>query len=161
MCSPGRMKGYYKNPEATGEFFKTDEQGRIWGCTGDIGYVDEDGEVFILGRATDSFRAKTGETIYMFDIEDVILKDEAIKQCKVVNVKIDNGKTLAAHLVLKEGFADQDEVIRRICENVKCTLPGYMVPEYYKIRESMPVHNNGKRDVAALKKDTEDLKKFE
>ena len=61
------MKGYYKNPNATNEFFKTDEQGKVWGCTGDIGYVDKDGEIFILGRVSDSYRRENGEIVYFFD----------------------------------------------------------------------------------------------
>ena len=159
VCSPARMKGYYKNPKATEEFFKTDVQGRVWGCTGDIGYVDEDGEVFILGRATDNYKRENGEVIYLFDIEDVILKDEAVNQCKVIDTEIDGRKVLVGHIVLRDG--NGESVLQRIDSNLRATLPDYMVPEYYKIRGSMPVHSNGKRDIGALKSDIEGLSKLE
>ena len=81
------MKGYYKNQAATDEFFYTDEQGTVWGCTGDIGYVDEDGVIYILGRATDSATLDSGKKVYLFDIEDVILREESLSGCKVVAVE--------------------------------------------------------------------------
>ena len=157
VLSPARMKGYYKNPEATAAFFKKDEQGNIWGCTGDIGYVDEDGEVFVLGRASDSCRRENGELIYLFDIEAEILKHDAISQCKVVDIEENGCQKLAAHLVFREGVKDREEVVSSIWDELRKTLPPYMLPEYYKIRSSMPVHTNGKRDVGALKQDKTEL----
>ena len=157
VCSPARMKEYFKNPQATAEFFKTDEQGRVWGCTGDIGYVDEDGFVFIKGRATDSCTAESGETVYLFDIEDVILKDEAVAQCKVVDIQTERGTELAAHIVFDETVADPNAKLKEIAARVKRELPPHMVPQYYKIRTSIPVHANGKRDVDAMCRDRDGL----
>ena len=156
VLSPARMKGYYKNPEATAEFFKEDQQGNIWGCTGDIGYVDEDGEVFILGRASDHFHRENGEIVFLFDIEAEILKNEAISQCKVVDIE-DKGKKLVAHLVFHEKVENEEDVIASIWSDLQQSLPSYMVPDYYKIRSSMPVHTNGKRDVGALREDKKNL----
>lgn len=161
VCSPARMKEYYKNPKATNEYFKTDDEGRIWGCTGDIGFVDEDGEVFILGRATDSCLRENGQTIYLFDIEDEIIKEENVNQCKVVDI-IENGKTkLVAHIVFKESTTQEESIIKRIDDSLKEVLPEFMVPDYYKVRKSMPVHPNGKRDIETLKNDKDGLKKCE
>ena len=157
VLSPARMKGYYKNPGATAEFFKEDEQGNIWGCTGDIGYVDEDGEVFILGRATDHFRRENGEIVFLFDIEEEILKDDAVNQCKVVDVETEAGTQLVSHIVFCTNIADERAALSRIHKRLAKALPDYMVPDWYKCRASMPVHNNGKRDVGALQKDREKL----
>ncbi len=160
VCSPARMKGYYKNLEATAEFFKTDEQGRVWGCTGDIGYVDEDGEVFVLGRAADHFRRDNGEIIYLFDIEEKIFEMPEINQCKVVNTKIEEKECLVAHIVLREETNDIDGFATLLYEHLKENLPNHMIPTHYKIRKSMPVHSNGKRDVEALRDDIKELKKW-
>lgn len=156
VCSPARMKGYYKNPEATADFFKTDSQGRVWGCTGDIGYVDEDGEVFVLGRATDSAVMENGKRIYLFTIEDVILKDKDIVGCKVIDAT-ENGKTiLIAHIILSdESCMERESIVKRIDTECRAKLPEYAVPSKYKVRDAFPVHNNGKRDVEALRKETE------
>lgn len=157
VISPARMKEYYKNPKATSEFFKIDEQGNTWGCTGDIGYVDRDGEVFVLGRATDHYRRENGDIVYLFDIEEVILKEEAVNQCKVVDIKTSSGKRLVAHIVFRDYITDKRMILARIHKNVLNSLPDYMQPDFYKIRESMPVHSNGKRDIETLKNDMENL----
>ncbi len=161
VCSPGSMKGYYKNPEATTNFFKTDAQGNRWGCTGDIGYVDEDGEIYVLGRAIDCYHRKNGDKVFFFDIEEKMFDIPAINQCKVVNVMVDGAESLVAHIVLRDDVEDTGVVINELFAHLREELPDYMVPAYYKIRQSMPVHSNGKRDVGALKKDTENLKKIE
>ncbi len=161
VCSPARMKEYYKNPEATAEFFKTDENGNVWGCTGDIGYVDEDGEVFICGRAIDAATLKTGERIYLFDIEDVIFEDENVVQCKVVDIDTPDGTELAAHIVFREDADNSDQALSRIHELLAAKLPAPHVPRYYKSRASMPVHSNGKRDIEALRQDREGCFKVE
>ncbi len=156
VCSPARMKGYYKNEKATSEFFYTDENGQVWGCTGDIGYIDEDGEVFILGRATDSAFLDSGKKVYLFDIEDVILQEEALSGCKVVAIE-KNGKTiLAAHMTVRKDVEyDGRTLARKIYENCKKQLPYEEIPVKYKFRDSFPVHTNGKRDNNALKQETD------
>ena len=154
VISPARMKGYYKNEVATDAFFYTDEQGRTWGCTGDIGYVDEDGEVFVLGRATDSATLDSGKKVYLFDIEDVILQEESLSGCKVVATK-ENGKTvLAAHMTVRSEVSyDEQSLAQKIHENCKKNLPADEVPTKYKFRDAFPVHPNGKRDNDALRQE--------
>ena len=49
------------------------------------------------------------------------------------------------------------EVLTRIHRQLTNTLPKYMVPNYYKVRKAMPVHNNGKLDNQSLREDREDL----
>ena len=154
------MKEYFKNPQATAEFFRTDEKGQIWGCTGDIGYVDEDGFVFIKGRATDSCVVNSGETVYLFDVEDVILKDESVAQCKVVDIATEKGTELAAHIVFSEAVYNPKAKLKEIAANLKRELPPHMVPQYYKTRSSIPVHTNGKRDVEAMRRDRNELVRF-
>lgn len=156
VFSPSRMKGYYKNPKATEEFFKTDEQGRVWGCTGDIGYIDEDGEVFICGRATDSAVLDSGKKVYLFDIEEVILQEDTISGCKVVAIE-ENGKTiLAAHMTMRNDVdCDPQTLVRKIYENCKKQLTDEAIPAKYKFCDSFPVHTNGKCDNNALKQETD------
>ena len=86
-----------------------------------------------------------------------LTKNEAISQCKVVDIEDGGNKTLAAHLVFQEGVRNKEEVITSIWNEMRKSLPPYMVPEHYKIRSSMPVHTNGKRDVGALREDKKDL----
>jgi long-chain acyl-CoA synthetase len=50
ISGPTVMQGYYKNPEATAKDIIVDEDGRRWFCTGDAGYIDEDGHLIYLDR---------------------------------------------------------------------------------------------------------------
>lgn len=153
VCSPARMKGYYHNIEATNDYFKMDANGNMWACTGDIGYVDEDGDVFILGRATDSYNASDGTLVYLFDAENVILTNPAVNQCKVVDILVQGQLIPVAHLVLNDGCGQMDEIICNIDKACKKELEAHAVPLAYKCREAFPVHSSGKRDVEVLKRE--------
>ncbi len=154
--SPACMKGYFKNEQATNEYFYKDSNGTVWGCTGDIGYVDEDGEVFILGRATDCYCTNDGKRVFQFDIEEVILQDDSVSDCKVVQTA--DKRMVVAHIILKDGCEQtNEEIIARIHQNCADRLEACAVPTHYKIRDSFPVHSNGKRDNGALKNDTDGL----
>lgn len=148
------MLEYYKNRAATKDYFWNDKNGVVWGCTGDIGYIDEDGLLFVLGRATDCATLDSGKKVYLFDIEDILLQEEVLSGCKVVAVE-ENGKTLlVAHMtVRKDVDYDCETLARKICENCKKNLPADEVPTKYKFRDSFPVHSNGKRDNNALKQE--------
>lgn len=156
VSSPACMKGYFKNEQATDEYFYQDNNGNVWGCTGDIGYVDEDGEVFILGRATDCYYTNDGERVFQFDIEEVILQNDSVGDCKVVQTTDKN--MVVAHIVLKDGCEQSErDIIINIHKNCVANLQECAIPTHYKIRDSFPVHSNGKRDIEALKNDTENL----
>lgn len=154
--SPACMKGYFKNEQATSEYFYKDNNGIVWGCTGDIGYVDEDGEVFILGRATDCYYTNDGKRVFQFDIEEVILQDDSVSDCKVVQTT--DKSMVVAHIILKDGCGqNKEEIIAKIHKNCTDHLEACAIPTHYKIRDSFPVHSNGKRDNGALKSDMENL----
>ena len=140
VVTPSRMDGYQNNPKATNNFFCTDISGREWACSGDIGYISEDGDVFVLGRMNDSYLTRYGETVYLFDIERVIATDSAVELCEVVDMEIAGVSYPVAHLILKESDGSQWEAtIRRIHTACQCTLPENAVPYCYKIRGRFPL----------------------
>lgn len=150
------MKGYFKNEQATNEYFYKDRNGIVWGCTGDIGYVDEDGEVFILGRATDCYYTNDGKRVFQFDIENVILQNDAVVDCKVVQSIEKN--MVVAHIVLHDkSEQNQRDIIKKIHQNCVANLEQCAIPTHYKICDSFPVHSNGKRDIETLKNDAASL----
>ncbi len=61
LTGPTVFQGYYKNQEATDEAFWQDDNGRFWFCTGDAGYVDEDGHLIYLDRVKDMITLANGE----------------------------------------------------------------------------------------------------
>lgn len=152
VITPCRMLGYYKNPEATAEFFREGKDGQIWGCSGDVGYIDEEGNLFIEGRATDYILGESGGKIWLFDIENVLLADKAIQLCEAVGLVVGGGHIPVAHLVLKQDCTEpSEEVIRRINKCCIKNLSPEAVPHAYKIRDSFNVLPSGKRDTLSLK----------
>ena len=152
--SPARMKEYYKNLQATKDFFYTDENGVMWGRTGDIGYVDEDGFLFVLGRASDTFTSKSGEKTYCFDIEAAIRENENVADCEVVGISANGYEIPVAHIIVKEGCESyEDKVIETIHMYCQQNLPENAVPCGYKICKSFPVKDSGKRDIELIMQD--------
>lgn len=156
VLTPCRMKEYYRNPEATEKFFYKDASGNLWGCTGDIGYVDEDGFIFILGRASDTFTSKSGQKIYCFDIENVVLENENIAQCEVVGHDRGGFEVPAVHIILEETCKkSQKEILEEVHQNCISKLPEECIPGGYKFCDAFPVKNNGKRDMELIRQDRE------
>lgn len=152
VSSLASMKGYYKNPEATNSFFWTDPNGKIWGHTGDIGYIDEDGDVFVLGRATDCYYTPDGIRVYLFDAERLILELPSVAQCKVVDINVAGVPTPVAHLILSETCNDLfEDVVAQVDIICKRKLNQYAIPQGYKQHIAFPVHSNGKLDNEALR----------
>ncbi len=157
VCSPCRMSGYYKNPVATDRFFHTDKNGNIWACTGDMGYVTEEGDVFVDGRISSSYINNDGDIIYLFDIERAIQGVEQVRQCKVVVSEINSEKVHVAHIVLA-AKSNVDETLKAIKEFTSEHLPETHIPELVKLYDkSLPVALSGKLNVAKMEKDTHNL----
>ncbi len=74
------MIGYYKNPEATDEVFTDDG----WFCTGDIGYMDNDGYIYITGRKKYVIIADNGKNVFPEEIEEYLDKIDLIAESVVV-----------------------------------------------------------------------------
>ncbi len=152
--TPCSMKEYYKNEVETRKYFYTDEKGVKWNCTGDIGYMDEKGNLFVEGRASD-YSLINGDKIYNFDIEKIIKTVPFIKLCDVIqNI---NGE-MCVHLILEHEIADKKELFSKIQHaiysetcNINC------VPYLFKIRNSFPYAKSGKRDINSLKKENSDF----
>lgn len=157
VMTPSRMLGYYKNPTATDKYFHEDDEGRIWACTGDLGYVTEDGSVYVDGRISSSYKNKVGETIYLFDIERAVLDIEQVRQCKAVVSDISHERMHVIHIVLT-AEADRDTVLKLIKNHCSNKLPVNHVPELVKIYDSaLPVALSGKLDVTKMENDIENL----
>lgn len=156
VYTPCHMKGYFKNSEETERYFYLDSKNREWCCTSDIGYVDEDGSVYICGRISESY-TKDEEVIYLFDIERAVLNHSKVKQCKTVASCI-NGQTIhVCHLVLEKG-ANREKVLTEVINQCKDSLEEKYHPHLFKLYcESLPVSLSGKLDIEKMKEDTRNL----
>lgn len=158
VLTPCRMLGYYKNPKATAEYFKTDKDGNKWACTGDMGHVAEDGSIYVDGRISDSYMNTEGETIYLFDIERAILSIESVRQCKAVTSEINGQQTHVAHISLYKNKDNIEAVLQQIQDVCKAKLPENHVPHFVKFHEdALPVAPSGKLNTAQMKADVQGL----
>lgn len=155
--TPCGMLEYYNNPTETSKYFYIDKNGIKWYCTGDIGKIDKNGNLYISGRASD-YSIINGKKIYNFDIENSIMKNKNVELCDVIM----NNNLLTAHIVFNKDFINQAddtlfyEELKFIQELIYSdNLDEELVPYSFKIRESFPYAKSGKRDVLSMMQETD------
>ena len=124
------MTGYYCQPEATARAIKNG-----WLYTGDLGMVDENGDLFLTGINKDMINAK-GQNIYPSDIEEVLRSYPGVAEVAVVGVPDKaRGQIIKAVIQLQDGQVAEELVLRRLC--LDC-LANYKVPKQFVFVDSMP-----------------------
>ncbi len=104
------MPEYFKRPDATLEALWVDDNGTHWLRTGDIGYLDADGYLYIVDRKKDMILSG-GQNIYPQDIEAVLARHDGIQDSAVIGVKSRKwGETPFAIVAAKNGALDSEEV---------------------------------------------------
>jgi acyl-CoA synthetase (AMP-forming)/AMP-acid ligase II len=130
------MKGYWKDPKATAEAIKDG-----WLYTGDIGYMDDSGYVYILDRSKDMIDSG-GAKIYPREVEEVVLRHPSVQEVAVIGVP-DRvwGESVKAVVVLKPGMkASQSDIIEFCKENIA----SYKKPRSVEFVDSIPKNAYGK-----------------
>jgi acyl-CoA synthetase (AMP-forming)/AMP-acid ligase II len=141
--SPLATHGYYKNPEATSASFR---QG--WFYTGDLGYFDEEGFLFVVGRKKDMVKSG-GISIYPLEIESVLYSHPEILEAAVIGVPDPGwGEALTAVIVLKDGAKLSAEEVQQFC---KQRLSSYKVPKSVAFVSSLPHTEIGKVNKVKVK----------
>ena len=139
ICSRGYavMKGYWDDPKKTAE--TVDEEG--WLHSGDLGVMDEDGYVSVVGRLKDMI-IRGGENIYPREIEEFLFTHEKIQDAKVVGVPDKKfGEEVCAWIQLKEGEVLSEDEIRAFC---KKNIAYFKVPRYIRLVDGFPMTVTGK-----------------
>ena len=130
--TPSSMKGYFGKEELTHEVSIDG-----WIHTGDIFEMDENGILYYYGRKTDSVTAANGETIYLFDLTNELLKDKAVKYAMVNFMRQSECKTdLAVHLVLKRKCTEPiSDILCRLDKKMERLLPDGIAVKGYKLHD--------------------------
>lgn len=126
------MKGYWQMPGLTEEALKGG-----WYHTGDAGYLDDGGFLFLEGRVKDMI-VSGGENVYPIEIENVLENHSAIHQCAVIGIPHETwGEAVHAVVILKEGTNATEEELITFCKN---QIAGYKCPVSVSFREEpMPL----------------------
>ena len=139
------MKGYWHQESATAETIRNG-----WLFTGDLGYMDDEGYIFLAGRAKD-FIKRGGEMIAPEEVEQVLQSHPAIDEAAIIGVEdMDWGERVRAIVVLKKGqTAEEDEII----EFCRQRLSSYKKPESVVFCDELPRNPLGKVLKRVLKED--------
>jgi acyl-CoA synthetase (AMP-forming)/AMP-acid ligase II len=134
---PRIMKGYWHDEQKTAHAFTSDG----WLITGDRGWMDEDGYIFLAGRADDMI-IRGGENISPEELEDVLHSHPKVEEAAVIGVTdIEWGQQPMAVCVLKKGEATTAEEIIEYCHS---KLASFKRPRSVVFVDSLPRNAMGK-----------------
>ena len=154
LQSPSRMIGYLNNEEETNNLFWHHEDGSEWLHTGDLGYIDEDGYLFLSGRMKRVILT-TGKGIaykvFPNIPEKILDSHESVVQSCIVGAVDGDNQVLRAHIMVNGADMSKtsqiEKELRTLCEE---HLPEYSRPVYYTFHEKLPLTSIGKVDYRAL-----------
>ncbi|MCE7524848.1 long-chain-fatty-acid--CoA ligase [Alloalcanivorax xenomutans] len=130
------MLGYWNNPDATAETLRGG-----WLHTGDGGYMDEDGYIYIVDRMKDMI-VSGGENVYCAEVENVLARHPAVASCAVIGIPHDTwGESVHAVVVTQSGVELSAEELTDFCRD---DLAGYKCPRSVEFRDSLPLSGAGK-----------------
>jgi long-chain acyl-CoA synthetase len=136
MRAPNLMAGYWERPIETANAIRDG-----WLYTGDLGYLDEDGYLFIVDRKKDLIKPG-GFQVWPREVEEVIAAHPAVAEVSVAGVPDPyQGEAVKAWIVLREGRQANADDILAFCRE---QLAGYKVPKHVEFRDSLPKTMVGK-----------------
>jgi acyl-CoA synthetase (AMP-forming)/AMP-acid ligase II len=140
---PGHHREYFEDPEATAETWKDG-----WLVTGDLGKLDEDGYLYIVGRSKDVI-IRGGNNVHATDVEHVIVQHPDVKEVAVVGTPhAVLGEDVVAFVVLHPGADGDGDVLRAFALG---HLADYKVPRRWVFVDQLPRNPTGKVIKPALK----------
>ena len=139
--APQLMTGYWNKPEETALVLRERPEGGTWLHTGDLGYLDSDGYVFLVDRKKDLIKT-SGYQVWPREIEEVFAAHPAVLEVGVAGVPdAAKGEVVKAWVVLKPGTHATSEELRAWCRK---QLAPYKVPASVEFREELPKSMVGK-----------------
>jgi long-chain acyl-CoA synthetase len=138
------MRGYLGRPEDTAAVINSDG----WLCTGDVGHLDHDGFLTLVGRSKEMI-IRGGENIYPKEIEDVLARDPAVLEVAVVGVPDEKwGEVVVAFVQARPGATVDVDALQGLCRE---QLSGYKRPSAIHVLEALPKSAVGKLDKRSLR----------
>ncbi len=136
LKGPQLTQGYYKKPEETAKAIREG-----WFYTGDIGYMDDQGYLYIVDRKKDMIIA-SGFNVYPRDIDEILFEHPKIKEACAVGIPDPyRGETIKAFVVPREGETLTAEEVIAFCRE---KLAAYKVPKQVEFMEDLPKSTIGK-----------------
>ena len=134
--SPTVMKGYYGEEEKTAEVMRDG-----WFRSGDLGYLDEEGELIVIGRKTETINTG-GEKVYPHEVEEILESHAKVEHACVIGVSDEKwGSIVRAVIVLRDGPKASPDELTAWCRD---KLTGFKIPKSFVFAETLPVNVVGK-----------------
>ncbi len=151
---PQVMKGYYNKPAETSHALR-EHDGKIWMHTGDVGYMDEDGYIWVVDRLKDMV-VVGGYKVFSTEVEGKLYEHPAIMFCAIIGLpNPDRPGSELVKLVVQKSEAYQDrsdeEVREELTAFAREKLAPYKVPKIIEIVDAMPLTAVGKVNKKALR----------
>ena len=141
ISAPQLMHSYWQKPDETREMIRTNERGERLLFTGDLGYLDEDGYLFLVDRKKDLIKT-SGFQVWPREIEEVISTHPAVAEAGVVGLPDKmRGETVKAWIVLRPGQRTTGAELKAFCRE---RLAPYKVPAKYEFVAELPKTQIGK-----------------
>jgi long-chain acyl-CoA synthetase len=138
IAAPQLMAGYWNQPEETALALREHADGhgrRLWLHTGDLGYLDEDGYVFIVDRKKDMVKT-SGFQVWPREIEETLASHPAVLEVGAAGVPdATKGEVVKAWVVLRSGETTTEQELRTFCRE---QLAPYKVPAQIEFRRELP-----------------------
>ena len=151
VSAPQLMMGFWKRPDETAAVLRQHGEpvgARRWLHTGDLGYLDEDGYLFIVDRKKDLIKT-SGFQVWPREIEEALTSHPAVAEAGVAGIPDDmKGEAVKAWVVLRAGQTTNEAELRAFCRE---TLAPYKVPSRIEFRSELPKTMVGKVLRRALK----------
>ncbi|HJQ53537.1 MAG TPA: AMP-binding protein [Gemmatimonadaceae bacterium] len=150
--APQLMQGYWEQPEQTGEMVRAGQSGERLLYTGDLGYMDEDGYVFIVDRKKDLIKT-CGFQVWPREIEEVLSAHPSVAECGVVGLADEmRGEVVKAWIVLRSNSSATPSELKAFCRD---RLVHYKVPAKYEFVSELPKTQIGKVLRRVLREETD------
>jgi long-chain acyl-CoA synthetase len=141
IAAPQLMLGYWERPDETKEMLRTNDRGERLLYTGDLGYLDADGYLFIVDRKKDLIKT-SGYQVWPREIEEVISAHPGVAEVGVVGLPDRmKGETVKAFIVLRPGKSVSEVEIKSFCRE---RLAPYKVPSQIEFVADLPKTQVGK-----------------
>jgi long-chain acyl-CoA synthetase len=136
---PNVTTGYWEDAEATAAAFFGE-----WYRTGDVGYSDQEGNLWLLDRAKDMI-VTGGENVYSIEVEEVLARHPAVVECAVFGIPDEQWVEAVHAVVVVDDAQVNDGLVTELREHCRASIAGFKVPKRIEVRtEPLPKSGPGK-----------------
>lgn len=129
------MHGYWHNPESTQQVLR---RGKLY--TGDMGYKDDDGFLYIVGRQSEILKISE-HRVSPYEIEEVILRHDAVEECAVIGCSHPQMGQFAKAFIVSNGEHVAENQLKKFCKQY---LASYKIPKEIEFVDALPKTSSGK-----------------